>query len=192
MFHITVSQKDRPGQLEGTLKGRAVEIGRADDADLHLRADNVSRRHCRLELIRGLVVVSDLESTNGTYVNGEEIRSSRLVGRNDVIRIGDYRIRVRWLEDDGQQRPRRETPKTGASGEKNRPTAREPAPRSPWEILGVSPKASSSEIRQAYLRLVRQYHPDRVSDLAPELIAIAEQRTREINAAWEVLRCGPL
>ncbi len=54
----------------------------------------------------------------------------------------------------------------------------------PHEILGVSPSSSSTEIRAAYLDLVKQYHPDKVAHLAPEFRALAEARMRQINEAY--------
>ena len=56
----------------------------------------------------------------------------------------------------------------------------------PWhEVLSVPPDASADEIRQAYQLLMQQYHPDKVATLAPELKALAERRSKEINGAFE-------
>ena len=60
--------------------------------------------------------------------------------------------------------------------------------RSPYEVLGVESGASQEEISSAYRRLVQQYHPDRVADLGPELREVAEQRMKEINAAYQELK----
>jgi preprotein translocase subunit Sec63 len=67
------------------------------------------------------------------------------------------------------------------------PLPGQPDHRAPHDVLGVSAGASEDEIRRAYQRLVRQYHPDRVATMAPELRALAEQRTKEINRAFESL-----
>lgn len=55
-------------------------------------------------------------------------------------------------------------------------------------MLGVPRTASQDEIRAAYRRLIMQYHPDRVSGMGPEIIAMAEKRTREINEAYAELK----
>jgi curved DNA-binding protein CbpA len=55
-------------------------------------------------------------------------------------------------------------------------------------VLGVQESATPEQIKRAYQRLVLQYHPDKVVDLAPELQALAEQRTKEINAAYTALK----
>jgi len=51
-----------------------------------------------------------------------------------------------------------------------------------YAVLGLSENATSQEIRAAYLRLVRRYHPD-LNPGDPE----AAERTREANAAYEIL-----
>ena len=60
--------------------------------------------------------------------------------------------------------------------------------RTAYEILQVSPTASIGEIRVAYRRMVRLYHPDQVSGLGEELRDVAERHMKEINAAYEELK----
>jgi len=58
----------------------------------------------------------------------------------------------------------------------------------PWRELGVEPGASDAEVDLAYRRLVAQYHPDKLVDAAPDLRAHAEQRVRQINAAYQQIK----
>ncbi|WP_376797178.1 J domain-containing protein [Thermogemmatispora sp.] len=55
-----------------------------------------------------------------------------------------------------------------------------------YSILGVAPTASPEEIRRAYLRLVRRYHPD-ANQATPGLQSVHEQQMKLINEAYEVL-----
>jgi DnaJ-domain-containing protein 1 len=59
--------------------------------------------------------------------------------------------------------------------------------KDPHDVLGVKPRASADEIRKAYQKLIAEYHPDKAETLAPEIREIAEQRTRQINRAYEIL-----
>src|SRR3954469_5958472 len=56
------------------------------------------------------------------------------------------------------------------------------AVKDPYKILGVDKKAPQDEIKKAYRKLARQYHPDRNPDDAS-----AESRFKEISAAYDVL-----
>lgn len=60
--------------------------------------------------------------------------------------------------------------------------------RDPYEVLEVDRDASGEEIRRAYQAAIRKYHPDYLENMAPELRKLAEQRTKEINRAYEALR----
>jgi serine phosphatase RsbU (regulator of sigma subunit) len=70
-----------------------VVIGRNPPADLILEGPTVSRRHCRVELADGRLQISDLASTNGTYVNGERITAPVLLDDGANLGIGVYRLR---------------------------------------------------------------------------------------------------
>jgi pSer/pThr/pTyr-binding forkhead associated (FHA) protein len=81
--------------VEGSEAGRqlpldsVVDIGREPSLPLHLDNDTqVSRRHARIALQGGQVVVEDLGSTNGTYVNDQPISSPRSLNPGDKVRIG--------------------------------------------------------------------------------------------------------
>ncbi len=60
----------------------------------------------------------------------------------------------------------------------------DPAPH--WStILKVSRDATLQEIQESYRSQISQYHPDKVSRLGEELRALAEKKSKEINAAYE-------
>ncbi|MCI0583401.1 MAG: FHA domain-containing protein, partial [Chloroflexi bacterium] len=67
----------------------ALLIGRAPECDLLLANDSASRRHARISVVDGEVEVTDLDSHNGTRLNGEPIVGGRPVRSGDVITIGD-------------------------------------------------------------------------------------------------------
>ena len=60
--------------------------------------------------------------------------------------------------------------------------------KSAHEILGVPIGASAEQIVAAYRQMAKMYHPDRLANLAPEFIELAEERMKDINAAYEELK----
>ena len=56
----------------------------------------------------------------------------------------------------------------------------------PYEVLGVKQGASQEEIKSAYRRLVKQYHPDQYVN--NPLKDLAQEKLAEINKAYEMLR----
>jgi two-component system, cell cycle response regulator len=71
------------------LTGSHLIIGRGTDADLQVDLDAVSRRHARLQLEGGRWSASDLNSTNGTYVNGAPVgEAPQPLQDGDELRVG--------------------------------------------------------------------------------------------------------
>ncbi|MEO7735667.1 MAG: FHA domain-containing protein [Kofleriaceae bacterium] len=86
-------------QVDGT----EATIGRHVDNDLQLLRGNISKRHARIVQRDATIIVVDLKSTNGTYLNGRKITAPSVVRSRDVIYIGDYRLVVQHAArgDDG-------------------------------------------------------------------------------------------
>lgn len=74
-------------QKDIELDERPVTIGRSGDADVMLLDEKVSRVHCGIGFEDAVMVIRDLQSKNGTYVNEERVESATL-NPGDRIRIG--------------------------------------------------------------------------------------------------------
>src|SRR5512143_1349726 len=70
------------------LSGAPIRIGRAPECELVVKDSRVSRRHARLHARDGVLVLTDLGSTNGTRVNGHRV-TEVVLGAGDRIQIGD-------------------------------------------------------------------------------------------------------
>jgi DnaJ-domain-containing protein 1 len=57
-----------------------------------------------------------------------------------------------------------------------------------YEILGVQETATLDEIADVYKKKIRQYHPDKVESLGPELKKLAELKSKDINAAYNLAK----
>ncbi|MFL5959311.1 MAG: FHA domain-containing protein [Gaiellaceae bacterium] len=72
-----------------------VTVGRGGQNDLVLHGDDfASARHARIELRGDGVWVQDLDSTNGTYVNGTRVAGAQRLDAGDVLRVGATDLRV--------------------------------------------------------------------------------------------------
>jgi pSer/pThr/pTyr-binding forkhead associated (FHA) protein len=72
------------------LDERPRTLGRGSDCDLRWEDSALSRRHCRIRWEDGVYVLEDLDSSNGTYINGAVVRRA-------ILRLGD-RIQLGGLE----------------------------------------------------------------------------------------------
>ena len=57
----------------------------------------------------------------------------------------------------------------------------------PYEVLGLSPSASDSDLKSAYRRLVKKYHPDALQGMGEDVVKEAEASFRQIQSAYEEL-----
>lgn len=80
------------------LDKHAVQIGRIADNDIVLPDPNVSRVHVRVERRDSSYFITDLSSTNGTWVNEQRVEARQLE-ENDVIRLGSTRFIFRRAHD---------------------------------------------------------------------------------------------
>jgi len=81
-----ISGKYQGGEFP--LKGdRQILIGRSSDLDMVLVEDMVSRKHAKITIADGKITIEDLGSTNGTFVNGEKVKTARLK-EGDRILVG--------------------------------------------------------------------------------------------------------
>jgi len=105
-----VNVRQRPACLtspgnEILLTGRTVtRIGRAPDNDVVLDNKRASRYHAEIRWEKHHYILSDLESTNGTFVNGERLAAPHVLKDGDQIEIAGVRYRfsdpeATWIEE---------------------------------------------------------------------------------------------
>jgi pSer/pThr/pTyr-binding forkhead associated (FHA) protein len=94
------------------LSDGVTAVGRHQGCNLRIASSQVSRRHCELFEKKGLLMVKDLGSSNGTFVNGKKIEGQRVLEPGDVLSFGKVRFRVERIgqplpsgSDDALQKP---------------------------------------------------------------------------------------
>ena len=73
-----------------------ASIGRTAPADIVLADSEVSRNHCRLSLENGALIVTDLNSTNGTFIDGTRISAPTQLPVGAILRIGRQSLKHEW------------------------------------------------------------------------------------------------
>jgi predicted component of type VI protein secretion system len=71
-------------------------LGRAVGCTVRIPSSEVSRLHCRLRIEDGLVIVEDLESVNGTFINGQRIHDREIVRPGDRLSLGSVTFVVEY------------------------------------------------------------------------------------------------
>jgi len=106
-------------QADGTsaspkeLKWGITRVGRGVDNDVVVNHASVSYHHCELELGLDYLIVRDLGSTNGTFINNQRVQEARLEP-GQMLRFGQVSANVEW-SGDRVNVPRVEAPKLAAS-----------------------------------------------------------------------------
>ena len=92
----------RTGALKGqrfTVKTPVVNIGRADYNDIVVADESVSTAHAKLQRREGIWVLVDLDSTNGTFVDGERLKGEAPLPPGATIRFGDISLSFEPTDD---------------------------------------------------------------------------------------------
>jgi pSer/pThr/pTyr-binding forkhead associated (FHA) protein len=76
------------------LHGGVTTLGRSPTNDIVLPDHTASRRHCQIYWAEDAYVLEDLHSSNGTYLNGEQIQLAFLRDE-DIIRVGEQILQFR-------------------------------------------------------------------------------------------------
>lgn len=74
-------------------QGDEIILGRSEDVDIKMESSNISRKHCKIFYRHPKFRITDLNSKNGTYINGHRTNNS-VITMGDKVQIGDYTILV--------------------------------------------------------------------------------------------------
>src|SRR5579863_7281270 len=147
MFTIIISEKGGAERREAFDKNE-INVGRVQGNDLMLPKGNVSKHHARLLYRDSRFIVTDLKSTNGTYVNGRKISQATIVREGDKIYVGDFVLRLETAQqvpsvdssqpmaEDSQSR----TPaRPGSQSDGSQPSSASPLPQPLAAVLAGTP-----------------------------------------------------
>lgn len=73
---------------------QSIVIGRKEGCDIMFDESSISKEHASLSIIEGNVWISDLFSTNGTFVNGTKLSDTTIMNSGDILKVGLRELRV--------------------------------------------------------------------------------------------------
>jgi len=82
------------GEPRSAALGERMTVGRDPAADLSIDDEAVSWHHLEIESRGGVLMATDLDSRNGTALNGEPLDRPRRLRAGDVLTVADYRLEV--------------------------------------------------------------------------------------------------
>lgn len=85
--------RDRGERRRFALVGDVTTVGRSEGCDLRIPLGEISRKHCSIVKSDDALLIQDIGSSNGTFVNGKRIREAALRA-GDQVRIGSLRFIV--------------------------------------------------------------------------------------------------
>jgi VWFA-related protein len=94
---LTVVTGTEPGKRFNLGFNDSAVIGRASDCDLTLNDTEISSRHAEIKFDKGILVIKDLNSLNGTLINGVPIHTLHYLQDGDQILIGRTELRLNGL-----------------------------------------------------------------------------------------------
>jgi pilus assembly protein CpaF len=92
-FSVILTEKGGPTQRLD-FDTEEITVGRVDENDICLPKGNISKKHTKIVVKDGKIIVLDLKSTNGTYVNGKKLAGPQVIQASDNVYIGDFILNV--------------------------------------------------------------------------------------------------
>jgi EAL domain-containing protein (putative c-di-GMP-specific phosphodiesterase class I) len=85
---------DAAGVTQARVESNPFKVGRSERAELTIRRPTVSQLHAELKLEAGQLAARDLQSRNGTFINGQRVEDWRELKEGDLIQFADVPFRV--------------------------------------------------------------------------------------------------
>jgi pSer/pThr/pTyr-binding forkhead associated (FHA) protein len=97
MNYVLQVVRGRSASTTLKLADGVTSIGRHDDCLIRIKSSQVSRRHCEVFEAADKILVRDLGSSNGTFVNGKKIAGEQVLKNGDELTVGGVTLRVARL-----------------------------------------------------------------------------------------------
>lgn len=95
-FTVTDNDKKKEELYYELKRGESVIVGRSDMSSVVIEDSMLSRQHFMISFDEEDLYIEDLDTTNGTMINGNKITSRTKLTQRDVVSAGNYDIRIDW------------------------------------------------------------------------------------------------
>lgn len=168
------SLKAKTGSLVGKTfpippAGKVI-IGRANNCDIQLPANHVSRQHAEVQIVSGKLMVKDLNSSNGTYINRKKVADGELKN-GDEVRFDTFSFEV--VGPGAGAAAAAAAPEQDAANTQYRPAVAETGTRPKADLPEAAAKPAGSNTKPPSATAATRVLP-KVSDPAPEQPAAPE------------------
>src|SRR5438045_8399014 len=135
-----------------------ITIGRVDENDICLPKGNISKKHTKIVVKDGKIIVLDLKSTNGTYVNGKKLAGPQVITPTDKVYIGDFILNV---EPPDMEAPADDVPPAEEEDE-------EPTRERSYREQAADEEPTNPPQYEASEATRREEYPDDPEEIAPD------------------------
>jgi len=160
-YVLTIREGPETGKRFSIESGRAYTVGRGVSCEIMLHDREISRVHCIINASENPVMISDLESLNGTLVDGQRILTKILSGGESIV-VGNTKLEFSTEHGDGQVQAQpaaaavEPAPVAPAEREASAPEPpAEPMPSSRCLIWQTPTRSRSQRYRSQWSRLKR-------------------------------------
>ena len=167
-----MSPATRARELQAMPRGQTSSPVQSDNSTLPQKKDVGLKGLWFVPLILGFLLIDQWKKKHAANQAQREKTAEEEQGKAQKEAQSEQRAR--------QERERREQQRRKQAAHDNKDRSRQW-----WEVLEVSRSATMEEVKRAYHSKLRMYHPDRVNGLGSEFIRMAEDRTRELNLAFD-------
>ncbi len=143
-------------RVDVPVKASKLVIGRRQDCGLRVPLEGVSRQHCQIQLADKAVAVRDLDSSNGTYVNGQRVNQQAL-SAGDRLQVGPVTFTVQIDGEPTEVRP------VAVRAAKAAEKSAAPAPKAPKVAKSAKKdpaKSKAASEEELALELIGEFNTD--------------------------------
>lgn len=182
MIKLYIKDGNSGKSFEYPLKKTNITIGKRDGNDIILDRTNISREHCQIIQVNGGFFVRDLQSRNGTFVNGDKINGDTILQHGSTIQLGDFLLRFLDTESSPPQ-----TSLTSPQTVERETAVTKRDEATPQKVEPKPSEQEAAERRERIIAIKRKIHEQLLKELNLKQMDLTKESPEELRE-----RTGPI